>query len=339
MRKSILVALTMALSFSACGGGGDDTPPVQGDTTPPVFTSLTTASVEENQLSAITLVATDASSVAYSISESDAALFDVNETSGVVTFKIAPDFEDTTHTADYYFTAMAKDSADNNATQSITISILDVNETITHNGVNYLEVTSPYTGKVWLDRNLGASRVCTALDDTACYGDYYQWGRDADGHQESNSTITATLATDLNTSANTSFIKNDSSPYDWLDVNNNNVDDNGSLRAANWSKTDGSSICPVGFRVPTEQELKNETTEASTPVTNNTDAYNNFLKFPSAGYRYYGSGSMYNQGSRGFVWSSSVSGSRSRNLNFYSSDALTSSDGRAHGLSVRCLRD
>ena len=31
---------------------------------------------------------------------------------------------------------------------------------ITHNGVTYGFVTSPYTGKVWLDRNLGAARVC-----------------------------------------------------------------------------------------------------------------------------------------------------------------------------------
>ena len=49
--------------------------------------------------------------------------------------------------------------------------------TISHNGKSYGTVTSSYTGKVWLDRNLGASQVCTALDDTACYGDYYQWGR------------------------------------------------------------------------------------------------------------------------------------------------------------------
>jgi len=46
---------------------------------------------------------------------------------------------------------------------------------ITHNGVAYDVVTSPYTSRVWLDRNLGATQVCTSFDDVDCYGDYYQW--------------------------------------------------------------------------------------------------------------------------------------------------------------------
>lgn len=88
----------------------------------------------------------------------------------------------------------------------------------TWKGLVYETVTSPVTGRVWLDRNLGASQVCTALDDTNCYGDYYQWGRDTDGHEKSNSSTTATLATDLNTSGNSSFITNGSSPYDWVET-------------------------------------------------------------------------------------------------------------------------
>jgi len=131
---------------------------------------------------------------------------------------------------------------------------------ITHNGVNYKEVTSPYTQKVWLDRNLGASQACTALDDTACYGDYYQWGRNADGHENNESNKIATQATDINNVGHSDFITSSGAyHYEWLDVNNNDVDDNGSLRTINWSKTDGSSVCPVGFRVPTIQELKDET--------------------------------------------------------------------------------
>ena len=335
MRKSILVALTIALSFSACSGGGDDTPPPQGDTTPPVFTSATTASVAENQLSAITLVATDVSSVTYSISESDAALFDVNETSGVVTFKTAPDFEDTTHSSDYSFTAMAKDSADNNATQSVTITVTDVDpEYITHNGVNYLEVTSPYTSKVWLDRNLGASQACIDLNDTACYGDYYQWGRNTDGHQVSTSANTSTQATDINSVGHSDFITNSS---DWAQA----ADIDGSLRSANWSKTDGTSVCPVGYRVPTEQELRDETLDntGGDAFAGNTDAYNNFLKLPSAGYRNFDVGSLHGQGSYGIVWLGSVAGLSSLGLAFGSGPAGTYSYNRANGLSVRCLKD
>jgi hypothetical protein len=40
-----------------------------------------------------------------------------------------------------------------------------------------------HTGKVWLDRNLGARQVCTSSTDAACFGDLYQWGRAKDGHE------------------------------------------------------------------------------------------------------------------------------------------------------------
>lgn len=33
-------------------------------------------------------------------------------------------------------------------------------------------VTSPHTGRIWMDRNLGASRVCTSINDEQCFGDY-----------------------------------------------------------------------------------------------------------------------------------------------------------------------
>jgi hypothetical protein len=113
--------------------------------------------------------------------------------------------------------------------------------TITHNGVEYKTVTSPYTGRVWLDRNLGAAEVCESYDDVACYGDYYQWGRDADGHEDSTSATTATLASSI-TPGHDKFIIATSSPYDWVA---SGVDD-GTLRAINWSKTDGSSIQTPG---------------------------------------------------------------------------------------------
>jgi len=61
---------------------------------------------------------------------------------------------------------------------------------ITHNRTADGTVISPNTGKIWLDRNLGAARVCTNMTDTACYGDYYQFGRDVDGHEDSLSATT-----------------------------------------------------------------------------------------------------------------------------------------------------
>ncbi len=55
-----------------------------------------------------------------------------------------------------------------------------------------VDVTNPETGRIWMDRNLGASRVATSPVDPEGYGDRYQWGRPADGHQETPfSTISA----------------------------------------------------------------------------------------------------------------------------------------------------
>jgi len=198
---------------------------------------------------------------------------------------------------------------------------------ITHNGTSYDTVTSPYTGRVWLDRNLGASQVCTSATDTACYGDYYQWGRGYDGHQASDSLPTATQATDINSVGHGDFIQG--SP-DWA-----SVDTIGTARQANWEKIDGSSVCPVGFRVPTLAELQAETVDNG--VTDTATAFSNFLKLPSAGYRAYNSGNIMSEGSRGYIWSSTFSGSASNNLSF-SGGANTSNDARAFGFSVRCLK-
>jgi uncharacterized protein (TIGR02145 family) len=185
------------------------------------------------------------------------------------------------------------------------------NGTITHNGTTYGTVKSPYTGKVWLDRNLGAKRVCQSYNDKQCYGDYYQWGRAADGHEKAGSSSFKTRSGDWSSQS-------------------------ASSRQAFWMKTDGSGICPRGFRVPTIDELMAETVSQS--FSNRNDAFNNFLLLPSAGYRGSYDGSMHSQGDDGDVWSSSPDGSNAKGLDFNSDDADADSYGRALGFSVRCLK-
>ena len=46
-----------------------------------------------------------------------------------------------------------------------------------------VDVLNPFTGKTWMDRNLGASQVATSSTDVLAYGDSYRWGRFSDGHQ------------------------------------------------------------------------------------------------------------------------------------------------------------
>jgi uncharacterized protein (TIGR02145 family) len=185
-------------------------------------------------------------------------------------------------------------------------------ENITHNGITYGTVKSPYTGKVWLDRNLGAERVCQSFDDELCYGDYFQWGRAADGHEKVGS----------------SSFKTDS--RDWSSQS-------ASSRQAFWMKTDGSGICPRGFRVPTIDELMAETVSQS--FSNRNDAFNNFLKLPSAGRRNDYDGSMRRQGNDGRVWSSSRGGLYAKGLSFSSGNAYAGNSYRDYGFSVRCLKE
>ena len=137
-------------------------------------------------------------------------------------------------------------------------------ETITHNGVSYETVTSPYTGRIWLDRNLDAQRPCTDSYDIACTGGLYQWGRDHDGHQKSDSNTLRIQ--DVTSHINSNYIERrfitspDYGPYDadW----SNGIDEDGSIRIEKLSRTDGSFVCPRGFRVPTYQEFKLEYKDA-----------------------------------------------------------------------------
>lgn len=313
----------------------DELGAVSPDITAPVFISRNTASVNENQLSAITLIAIDdISAVTYSISGADAGAFSVNARTGVVTFNTAPVFETKNS---YTFIATAADASSNTAIQEITLTIVKVDEVIVHNGTPYGTVTSPYTGKVWLDRNLGAARVCTSFNDVACYGDYYQWGRNFDGHQNSTSGVTGEQATDVN-NAGSDFITVVGNKYDWARA----ADPDGSIREANWSKTDGSSVCPVGFRVPTKDELRAELFDAgSAEAKNRYYAFASFLKLPSAGYRHYNSATVFAQDSLARMFSSSALGDNVFSVVFRSTEIEPSYDfeSRGHGLSVRCLKD
>jgi len=212
---------------------------------------------------------------------------------------------------------------------------------ISHNGLIYNTVTSPYTGTVWLDRNIGASQVCTAPDDPYCYGSYYQWGRNNDGHEKIISATTATRATQINpvqaAVAGKFILGNSDIPYfDWVV---DGVDNDGNSRSINWSRLDGSSVCPEGFRVPTIDELTNETTanNANDPFANNIDAFNNFLKFPSTGSRY--GEAMDRLGSGGYVWASNGGYMFSSGLLFRSDQAKAAVNERTAGLSVRCVKD
>ena len=197
-----------------------------------------------------------------------------------------------------------------------------------------VEVTNPATGRTWMDRNLGASRAATSMDDEQSYGDLYQWGREADGHQRRNSATTTTLS-NTDQPGHGSFILAPNSPFDWRSPQNNNL----------WQGVNGiNNPCPVGYRLPTEAEWVAE--RQSWSNDNAAGAFNSLLRLPVAGLRS-SSGSLVGVGSSGSYWSGSVShgyywtgpADETTSRFLYFGLGLMYSDYRSLGFSVRCIKN
>lgn len=108
----------------------------------PTFTSGTTASIpEESPASTVVYDAnttSDANGVTFSLTGTDAGLFNINSTTGVVTFKVSPDFE--TDPTTYSITVRATDSV-GTTSQNVTITVTDITEAPTTS----IDVGSPVT--------------------------------------------------------------------------------------------------------------------------------------------------------------------------------------------------
>jgi len=195
-------------------------------------------------------------------------------------------------------------------------------------GAEVVEVLNPETGRIWMDRNLGASQVATSSTDELAFGDLYQWGRFSDGHQCRDSETTTVLApSPLNT--DNLFIINFSDPYDWLE------DEDESL----WQGSDGpNNPCPAGFRLPTIEEWNEEA--ATWDSQDQVGAFNSPLKLTMGGARVLGSGPT-DIGVLGYYWSSSVESSerRSNNMGFSSTFYGNSESRRYHGYCIRCIKE
>ncbi len=193
-----------------------------------------------------------------------------------------------------------------------------------------IPVVKSLTGRIWMDRNLGAYRVATSSGDIESFGNLYQWGRNSDGHQNRNSENIQTLSNVDNPNL-PYFIVSNSYPSDWRNPQNNNL----------WQGVNGiNNVCPVGFRIPTLQEWVNEFN--AYPITSGESAFNSILKLPLAGIRRIDDfGRISNTTVSGLYWTSDTYGAYASSIYFDNRSASTKNGGtvRAHGLSIRCIKD
>ncbi|MFA5643469.1 MAG: FISUMP domain-containing protein, partial [Candidatus Paceibacterota bacterium] len=189
------------------------------------------------------------------------------------------------------------------------------------NSVSY--GTVEHNGECWMDRNLGASQVATAYNDSSAYGDLFQWGRLDDGHQTRTSGVTTTLS-NTDSPGHSNFIIG---PYDsdWRSPRNDNL----------WQGASAvNSPCPSGWRVPTEAEW---VIEKNSWVNG---AFASPLKLAASGGRNYGGGYISGTGENGWYWSSTAWVKNARYLAYFGSNSGSIYvDFRNNGYSVRCIKE
>lgn len=213
--------------------------------------------------------------------------------------------------------------------------------TFTYQGqsVNYTTVRGA-DGKIWLQQNLGSSQVAVSMDDTASYGDLFQWGRWDDGHQLRNSATTSVPSTnspDGLVGINGYIIG--SSPSWWSTNATSDQWTAGSL--ADVTPVNGFDPCKAigqGWKMPSQADWTDLVGTES--INNPTSAYNSNLKLPAGGYRSSSSGGFTFVGQRGYFWSSDTANSGGKYLYVGTTIANPSSGApRGQGASVRCIKD
>lgn len=214
-------------------------------------------------------------------------------------------------------------------TLSRTVAAAATNVTCLQTATTVVDVTNATTGKVWMDRNLGAHRAAISFDDSFAYGDYYQWGRPADGHQCRTSNTTTTQSS-TNQPSHGNFILAGMSHW------------RSSTSTVLWDGVSGvNNPCPTGYRIPTQAEYQAEVSSWGAQQ-NRAGGYTSPLKLTTAGGRNHSSpGQIFQAGVNGFYWQSTTTSGSPISTNIRDTSVQTSGTQTTSsvGYSVRCIKN
>jgi hypothetical protein len=192
-----LFIFLLSLFIQSCGGGGgssnnDSIPtptPTPTNQAPTITNSFDNYEVNENQINAFTVTASDSdsSNLTFSISGADSSKFSIGSSSGAVTFISAPDYEnpsDADANNDYMLSATVSDGSLTD-TKEFTVRVLDDisdNNTMPPDALIYAKVIDGYIegANVYIDFNwnLQQDEGEPSAEEHGEGGYYFTYGND-----------------------------------------------------------------------------------------------------------------------------------------------------------------
>ncbi|MBP9758930.1 VCBS repeat-containing protein [Candidatus Dojkabacteria bacterium] len=184
-------------------------------------------------------------------------------------------------------------------------------------------------GKIWLDRNLGATNIPTNLSDANGFGTLYQFGRGTDGHEIRTSSLSVGPSGSITPGSN--FLTTAVAPFNWY---------NGTNPDNLWQGSNGiNNPCPPTWRIPSQNEW--ETEIASWSTQNAAGGFSSPLKLITGGRRD-NTGSVQEAGTVGYYWSYTTNAGldtvKVTKITGTTAEGNTD-DQRVEGMTVRCIKD
>lgn len=196
-------------------------------------------------------------------------------------------------------------------------------------------------GRIWLQQNLGSTKVASSFDDADSYGDIFQWGRWDDGHQlRTSPTSPAPSPNSPDGLWGTDKFVIGAQSAGWWATNATSDAWTATSPVAITSavSADPCKAIGLGWRLPSSAEWVNVVSVEG--INNPATAYASYLKLPAGGYRSHTTGGYSYVGQRGYFWSSDTANTGGKYL-YVGGTIVTPAAGapRGQGESVRCTKD